>query len=706
MSDTAERQAARALFSLKDNAQFLVADAVGNCDGPSEGLFRDDTRVLSRFALVLGGNAPSLLSSGLSHDNVYFRAHLTNRPLPQLGGPATPKGVVHVERARFLWEMRLHERLTLTNYGHAKVPLVLRIEFGADFADIFEVRGHRRERRGISREPEVGRDHVALRYEGLDGIVRATVLAFSQPPDALSGQAAEFTLLLDAHARQVLFVEVGPDRGEPPGRARYRAAAACARRAMRAKRRRGASIRTAPDPFRVWLEKSRADIDLLTTELPTGPYPCAGIPWFAVPFGRDGIITALEVLWLDPGLARGVLRFLAATQATADSAFQDAAPGKILHETRNGEMAMLGEVPFRQYYGSVDSTPLFLMLAGAYAHRTGDMALIDELWPSILAAMAWVDHEIETGAQRFIGYAKARPSGLSNQGWKDSEDSVFHVDGTLATGPVALVEVQGYAYAARRALSWLAERRGERDLAQLWRLQARTLRAEVERRFWLPDERFYAVALDGEGRPCRVRTSNAGQLLFTGLPSQRRAELVIEQLLGAPFADSWGLRTVASDQVRFNPMSYHNGSVWPHDTALCAAGMAHYGDKRAAARMLSLLFRASTHFDMRLPELYCGFQRRTGEPPVGYPVACLPQAWSSGAVFMLLAACLGLTIDGGNGVIHVDRPELPVELNRLVVERLEVADATVDIVFERVGERVTAAPLGKRPEAVEIVVRA
>jgi glycogen debranching enzyme len=222
----------------------------------------------------------------------------------------------------------------------------------------------------------------------------------------------------------------------------------------------------------------------------------------------------------------------------------------------------------------------------------------------------------------------------------------------------------------------------------------------------MPEERFYAIAVDGHGQPCRVRTSNAGQLLYTGLPSQRRAELVIEQLLGAPFADGWGLRTVASGQARFNPMSYHNGSVWPHDTALCAAGIAHYGDKRAAARILSLLFRASTTFDMRLPELYCGFQRRTGEPPVGYPVACLPQAWSSGAVFMLLGACLGLTIDGCNGVIHVDRPELPVELDRLVVGRLPVGTAAVDLVFERVGDRVTAARLGPASQSVEMIVRA
>jgi glycogen debranching enzyme len=704
--ESTEPRSAIGLYALKDNDQFLVTDARGDITGNGEGLFRDDTRVLSRYTLHIGGAAPSLLRSGLSDDNVFFRVHVTNRPLPQLGGPATPEGVIHIERARLLWDGRLYERITLTNYGAAKVPAPLRFTFGADFADIFEVRGHRRPRRGHLLAPEIGDDAVLLQYEGLDRVLRSCVIAFSVQPDRLTADTAEFTLVLAEHARLQLHLEIGPDRVEPPSRERFRSAAARARVAMRCRRRRGAYVETAGNPLRAWLSRARADLALLTNELPTGPYPCAGIPWFSTPFGRDGIITALQTLWLDPLLARGVLRFAAAHQAHEYSNFSDAAPGKIMHEMRKCEMAALGEVPFRQYYGGVDSTPLFIMLAGAYARRTADMALIDEIWPALEAAMGWIDGDGDSNHDGFVDYARASTTGLANQGWKDSADSIFHADGSIPTGPIALVEVQGYVYAARRAMAWLAERRGDRDRAQHWRQHAKTLRSAVEERFWLSDAKFYAIALDGEGRRCQVRASNAGQLLYTKLPSPRRAAQVTEQLLAAPFHDGWGIRTLAEDQPHFNPMSYHNGSVWPHDTALCAAGIAHYGNRRAAAHLLSELFKAATHFDSRLPELYCGFARRPGEPPVGYPVACLPQAWSSGAGFMMLQACLGIEIDSATRTVHVDRPELPVELERLPVHGLMVADERVDLLFERVGERVTATAMGSVPNSIQIMVRA
>jgi len=704
--ESTEPRSAIGRYALKENDQFLVADARGDVTGASEGLFRDDTRVLSRYLLHIGGVAPSLLRAGVSHDNVFFRVHVTNRPLPELGGKVTPEGVIHIERARLLWDGRLYERITLTNYGSEEVPAPLRFTFGADFADIFEVRGLRRAKRGRVLAPEIGDDMLLLRYEGLDRVLRACVIAFSVHPDRLTADTAEFTLVLAAHARLQLHLEIGPDRVETPNRERFRSAAACARVAMRRRRRRGAFFETEGNPFRAWLSKARADLALLTNELPTGPYPCAGIPWFSTPFGRDGIIVALQMLWLDPVLARGVLRFAAAHQAHEYSAFADAAPGKIMHEMRKSEMAALGEVPFRRYYGGVDSTPLFVMLAGAYAQRTADMELVDEIWPALQSAMGWIDGDGDSNEDGFVDYARARRTGLANQGWKDSADSIFHADGSIPPGPIALVEVQGYVYAARRAMAWLAERRGDREMAHHWRQRARILRSAVEDRFWLSEEKFYAIAVDGEGRPCQVRASNAGQLLYTKLPSPRRAALVTEQLLAASFHDGWGIRTLAENQPHFNPMSYHNGSVWPHDTALCAAGIAHYGNRRAAAQLLSELFKAATHFDARLPELYCGFARRPGEPPVGYPVACLPQAWSSGAGFMLLQACLGVEIDSATRTVHVDRPQLPVELERLPIRGLQVADERVDLVFERVGDRVTATPMGTVPDSITVMVRA
>ncbi|HUH92033.1 MAG TPA: amylo-alpha-1,6-glucosidase [Casimicrobiaceae bacterium] len=693
-------------YALKHNEQFVVADALGDISGEGDGLFFRDTRVLSRFRLTIGGATPALLSSGVSHDNVFFRADLTNKPLPELGGSVTPEGVIHVERARFLWQSRMYERLRLAPYGTRSIPAPLGIDFAADFVDIFEVRGWKRAARGRILEPDVERDAVTLAYRGLDDELRRSVVAFSRPPDRLSADAAEFSLALGEHESFELYIEVGAERDAAPDRDRFRRAGARARGAMRTKRRRGAALQGNRGPFQSWLEKSRADLALLTADLPSGPYPFAGIPWFAAPFGRDAIWTALELLWIDPSLARGVLQFLADTQAHGASATDDAAPGKILHEMRSGEMAALGEVPFRRYYGAVDSTPLFVLLAGAYARRTGDMALIGRIWDALEGAMAWIDGAGDSNRDGFVAYARATSKGLVNQGWKDSRDSVFHADGKLAEPPIALVEVQGYAYAALEAMAWLAGRRGQPEQGRAWRSSAKRLRAAVERRFWLADLGFYAIALDGAGKPCRVRASNPGHLLYTGLPSPQRAAQVAEQFLSAAFDNGWGLRTLASQQPRFNPMSYHNGSVWPHDTAICAAGMAAYGNHGAAASLLSELFAAAMHFGTRLPELFCGFGRRPGEPPVGYPVACLPQAWSSGACFMMLQACLGITIDGIKRQVRIDRPELPAELSRLLVRGLTVGEERIDLVFERTADRVAATPLGRTPSATEIVVRA
>jgi glycogen debranching enzyme len=453
------------------------------------------------------------------------------------------------------------------------------------------------------------------------------------------------------------------------------------------------------------MDKSRADLALLTTELPTGPYPYAGIPWFSTPFGRDAIVTALQMLWLDPSLARGVLSFLAVNQARETSRFRSSAPGKIMHETRKGEMTALRELPFGQYYGGVDTTPLFVMLAGAYAERTGDLDFIEGLWPALEAAMAWIAEESAHSRDGFLTYANSGSTGLTNQGWKDSSDSVFHADGRFADAPIALVEVQGYVFAALRAMAALATRRGDAGAAERWLQQSETLRGAVERRFWMEDIGFYALALDGEGRPCEVRASNPGHLLFTGLPSDERAAKVARHLLSANFDSGWGVRTLAVGEARFNPMSYHNGSVWPHDTALCAAGLGRYGMRQGAVRLMSELFEAASQFGMRMPELYCGFQRIAGEPPVAYPVACLPQAWSAGAVFMVLQACLGFTIDGWRGEIHVDRPRLPVEINRLSLCGLPIGKARVDLVFQRMGDRVVAFPDGREQDAVRVLAR-
>jgi len=691
-AETSDAEGMERLMALKDADTFAVADGWGDMKGGADGLFHQDTRILSRLVLTVGLARPSRLNSGVSQDNVYFTCHSTNRPLPPMGGRSAPAGVLHIERRRFIWDRRMFERVRIVNHGVEDVLLPLAVDFAADFADIFEVRGTLRDKRGTTETPKHDGRRVTFGYVGLDDVRRTGCLAFSEPPARLSGSRAEFMFSLPRGKRSDLYIECGSDRCDQPDEARFRVNAVAARLAMRTRRRRGASLRGARSPrFNDWLDQSRADVALLTTDLPTGPYPYAGMPWFSTPFGRDGIITAWQMLWLDPSLAKGVLTYLALRQATEFSAFRDSTPGKIMHETRGGEMSGLHEVPFGLYYGGVDTTCLFVALAGAYARRTADFATIRTLWPNLIAAVGWMKDHGDFNGDGLISYQRGAGTGLSNQGWKDSEDSIFHTDGRFPKGPVALLEVQGYAYAAWQAMAELAATLGD-DRGTEWTGQAERVRTLVEDRFWMEDEGFYAIALDGDGAQCRSIGSNAGHLLFSGLPSPERAKRVTKRLLGTEFRSGWGLRTLAIGQARFNPMSYHNGSVWPHDTAMAAAGMARYGERRSLGLLLGEIYASATHFNLRLPELFCGFERQSGEPPIAYPVACLPQAWAAGSVFLMLQSALGVNIDAVRGVVEIDDPMLPAGIDRLKLTNLQVGDGVVDLAFQQTGNHTVVIP--------------
>jgi glycogen debranching enzyme len=647
------------LYCLKEGDLFVVCDALGDIHGVGDGLFFDDTRYLSRLLLRLDGALPALLSTAVSRDNVVFTAHLTNRPLAPLGHASTPEGVVHIERKRLLFEGRLYERLLCANYGDAEAVLPLHFAFAADFRDMFEVRGQQRAARGRLDEPTVETASVCFRYHGLDEVERGSVLSFSERPERLGPAEAVIQLAVPAGVRRAVYLEVAPGPAPTPGPTRFRRAALKAKAAIRGRLRRGARVRSTGRLFNEWIEKSRADLALPTTELPTGPYPYAGIPWFSTTFGRDAVLTAWQMLWLDPALARGVLRFLAHTQATEQSSFADSAPG--------------------------------------------DLALIDELWPALLAAVGWMDAFEATDPLGLIRYARAADTGLVNQGWKDSHDSIFHADGRFPDGPIALVEVQGYAFAAYGGMAWLAGLRGQEDKAEAWRARAKRLREAVESRFWMEDQRFYGIALDGHDQLCRVKASNAGHLLFVGLPTLERGRAVAAQLMGPAFANGWGLRTLAEGQPRYNPMSYHNGSVWPHDTAICATGFRRYGAADAVRRMFAALFETADRFKMRLPELFCGFPRAGGEPPVAYPVACLPQAWAAASVFGLLQACLGLSVDGWRRELRLRSPRLPVGISELRVEQLAMGERAVDLLFVESGGRVMVLPGGEEEVGVPLI---
>lgn len=671
---------------LKQDELFAVFNPYGDINAMvagEDGLFFRDTRYLSHYELRFGAKRPLLLSSTVRRDNVVFTVDTTN---PDRGAARRlAKDSVHLFRAKFLWHGACHERIKIHNYGSEAAQFALQIAYDADFADIFEVRGQHRRRRGRRLDTKVERTAVVLAYDGLDSRVRTTRLEFDPAPQRISPTSASYTLSLQPDEDATIFVTVTCEP-EAVGQ-EQRGFSVCMRRARQAIREmhgRAAHIYTSNELFNEWTNRSVADLYMLVTRAETGGYPFAGIPWFSTAFGRDGIITALQSLWMDPSIARGVLTYLAATQATDIIPAQEAEPGKILHESRNGEMAALGEVPFGRYYGSVDATPLFVLLAGAYLERTGDRDFIEGIWPNIAAALDWIDAYGDRDNDGFVEYSRQTPTGLLNQGWKDSDDSIFHADGRLAQGPVALCEVQAYVYAAKRRASEMAAVLGHVVQAETLAIEAELLRERFEESFWCEDLSTYALALDGEKRLCRVRSSNAGHVLFAGIAGVERAERVAQGLMRADFFPRWGIRTVAASENRYNPMSYHNGSIWPHDNALIALGFASYGLKDSALRILAGMFDASTFMDLhRLPELFCGFPRRASEGPILYPIACSPQAWSSATAPCLLAACLGMRFDVAARRVRFDRPLLPAFLEEVRIRNLRVGDASVDLLFRR-----------------------
>jgi glycogen debranching enzyme len=702
--------AARPRRSLKHDDTFIVLDShgdIGASAGGPDGLFNADTRYLARLELVLDEVQPLLLGSNLRDDNSALTVDLTNPDVYRTGRIVLQKDVLHIVRTIFLWRGTAYQRIGVQNHGERPASFDLTLLFDSDFADLFEVRGERRPRRGAAVSKLLGPADVALEYNGLDGKSRSTALHFDPRPTRLAVNAATYHLDLAPQQVSSLFVGVSCNKPATFKPAPFFRGLLAHRREMRQSTAGAASIETSNNIFNEVLCQSMADLNMLMTDTPQGRYPYAGIPWYSTTFGRDGIITALQMLWIDPRVARGVLKRLAFYQAKTVDPLADAEPGKILHEMRGGEMAELREVPFAQYYGSVDATPLFVLLAGLYVERTGDDETLAELWPSIEAALHWIDGSGDPDRDGFVEYRRASEQGLANQGWKDSYDAIFHADGSLAEGYIALSEVQGYVFAGKRLAARCASRLGKSDRARKLQAEAELLAERFEAAFWCDDLGTYALALDGDKKPCRVRTSNAGQLLFTGIVREDRARLVAADLLRPHFFTGWGIRTVALGEARYNPMSYHDGSIWPHDNALIALGFARYGLKHSIEHLFKALFEAASYMDLRrLPELFCGFRREKGRGPTLYPVACAPQAWASATPFTLLEAALGLEFDAQRGEIRLRNPRLPAFLNEVVLRGLQLGSSSVDLRVRRHGEEVSLEVLRTRGQIQVSIVLA
>lgn len=740
---------------LKQGETFAVFDRHGDVAplGPGElGLYHLGARHLSHLVLRLGEGRLLLLSSTVSQNNLLLAADLTNPDLYVGDTLAVPHGTFHVFRSRFLFDATSFERIRISNYGAMPVDIDLVFEYAADFVDVFEVRGTRRAQRGELQTPEVQPDGVLLSYHGRDDVLRTTRVRFAPEPDRVTDANAVFRFRLEPKRASDIRLSVrcedltpppgtsrfggsqtdGREAGSrplPPGRSRDEGPAAVERDLSFRNReehvepdaltfelayplahervvegeRRFCNIYTSNEQFNDWINRSVADLRMMIADTSHGIYPFAGVPWFNTPFGRDGIITALEVLWVNPELARGVLTFLAAYQADAPDAEANAEPGKILHEMRHGEMAALREIPFGRYYGSIDSTPLFIMLAGEYYRATGDLEVIQQIWPNIMRALGWITQYGDVDGDGFIEYGRHSNDGLIQQGWKDSNDSVFHADGSDAPGPIALCEVQGYVYAAFRAAAELSDAVGDAGDGRELNARADQLRERFDDAFWCDDLGTYALALDANKKPCRVLSSNAGHCLYTGIALPERADRLADELLSDPMFTGWGIRTLGTTEARYNPMAYHNGSVWPHDNALIAAGLARYGFGEHVLRVLAGMFDASLHVDLhRLPELFCGFPRRAGEGLTLYPVACSPQSWAAAACFLLLRATLGLELDGRRGRVRFDHASLPAFLEEVRITGLRVGRQSVDLTLHRYADDVGVDVL-RRTGPVEVI---
>jgi glycogen debranching enzyme len=697
-------------LAVKDAETFLYSDLEGNLDHGGDiglGLYAHDTRFLSRFRMTMNGSDLVLLSSSAERG---YMAHvdLTNPDLFEGDDLCAPQQTINVRRVRAI-RGSLFERIRIKNYNPFEVTLGVELRFGADFADIFEIRGMT-ERRSAGTPPTVDGAQIAFAHDGRDGTHRTTWIRFGLEPDRIDVEGdlamASFRIHLEPNQTRLVTVTVEPDAGDEAAvRAPdFEHAVHELRRSYEEWERESTRIITDNELFNELLDRSLRDLRALYTPVNGSGVLAAGIPWYVTIFGRDSLIASHQFLTVNTRPAREALQVLAERQGTEVNDWRDEQPGKILHEVRDGELARAGILPHSPYYGSVDSTPLFVIVYAQHLRWTGDVAFARDLLPAAEAAMRWIDEYGDLDADGFVEYLSRSPRGIRNQGWKDSHDAIVHADGEIAEPPIALAEVQGYVYLAKSRMADVYRALGRPEEAGRLEHEAERLKVRFNEAFWMQEDRFFAAALDADKRQVRTPMSNPGHCLYCGIVDEDKALLLAKALLAPDMFSGWGVRTMSRSAAAYNPMSYHNGSVWPHDNALIAAGLKRYRFVRATNRVTTALFDAAVSADyLRLPELFCGFTRRTPNRPVSYPIACSPQAWAAGAPFLMLQAILGLSARAHENLLTVNLPHLPSWLNTVEVRNLKVGNSSVSMVFRREGE-ITSFSLLSREGDLRVVM--
>lgn len=691
------RNVSRAIV-IKNHDVFFLSEhdasvPPGNQDG--FGLYYHDCRYLDGYEILLAGSQANPLIATADRGSI-AEFELTNNKLKlKEGEVAAQKFGIRLQRVIDGRQLAIHDVLKITNYdvhGH-KLPLTFRLQ--SQFEDVFVIRGIQAKKVGAASHPEWKNGVLVLSYDGADGVNRRVEAHFDPKPQKTSDGEAEYELHIGAGEQQQISVSlflVESKQQKAVGSRRDSDAHSAAGHIDHASGEwlaKYAEVHSDSPLLNDVMRRCLLDLLVLRSELDDWQYISAGLPWYGALFGRDSVIAALETLPYEPNIAEQTLHLLAKYQGKESNDWRDEQPGKILHELRRGELANLNEIPQTPYYGSVDSTPLFLILLGQHARWTGRLDAFRDLEKNVGRALEWIDKYGTDPDTGYLSYATKSKKGLGNQGWKDSGDSIMNADGSLAEPPIALVEVQGYVYYAKVLMAELYERSGDAKRAARLRDEADDLKKRFNRDFWVDEKQFYAIALQKDKKPAAVISSNPGQALWTGIVDEERAEPVVHGLMAPNMFGGWGVRTLSNDERRANPVGYHLGTVWPHDNSIIAAGLRRYGFDQEALQVFDGILHAARNFPhYRLPEVFAGFSRNEISVPVRYPVACHPQAWAAGSVPFFLTTLLGLAPDGFNQRLELVNPVLPKEVNELEFRRVKVGKGAVSLKFRRDGDGV------------------